>query len=231
MSDKTEKQYRDGLPEMPERILKLPIERGYPVPWFVCKIDGHYDFRVIDASKFTPAVKQKLCWICGEKLGTALAFSIGPMCAINRTISEPPSHRECAEFSIKACPFLTQQQVKRNEVNLPEGYQDSAGIGIKRQPGVICLWLTKSYQPFNAGNGVLFRLGEPDQVFWFREGRTATRDEVLESINSGLPILREMAEKDGSQAVLQLEKQIRTASELLPSESPKKTLFGSAIKR
>lgn len=223
--------YREGLPPMPERIKKLPVERGYPVPWFVAEVDGHYDFRVVDARKFKPALEQKLCWICGEPLGTALAFTIGPMCAINRTISEPPSHRECAEFSIKACPFLTQQQLKRNEANIPEGVTDAAGIGLKRQPGAVCLWITKSFRPFKVGNGILFSLGEPEQVFWFREGREATRNEVLESIESGLPILIEQAEKEGKRAISQLEKQIGIAYELLPAKQAKKPLFGSAAKR
>lgn len=211
-------KYRDGLPPIPKRLLTLPIERGYPVPWFVAEVDGHYDFRVVDARKFKPAIENKLCWICGQRLGTYLAFSIGPMCAINRTISEPPSHRECAEWSIKACPFLTQKEQERRTNNLPSDVREAAGCGVKRQPNAVLLWITKSYKVLQVHNGLLFRIGEPIETYWFREGRAATRNEVLESIESGFPILMEAAKKDGLRAVAQLEKYKERAFKLLPVE-------------
>jgi hypothetical protein len=203
-----EKTITKNITDIPLRISRLPTLRGFPVPWFVAQIDGQYDFRVVDASKFKPAIEKHLCWICGQRLGTMLAFTIGPMCAINRTISEPPSHRECAEFSIKFCPFLNQTQTKRRETNLPEDVQEPAGVGLKRQPGAVLLWLTKTYRPFKVGSGLLFEIGKPEQHFWFREGRTATREEVLESINSGLPLLREAAERDGKAGQNELERRI-----------------------
>lgn len=231
MKAKKQKEEPRNLPPMPERIAQLPVQRGYPVPWFVALVNGVYDFRLADADKMPIAVNDNLCWVCGQKLGSMLAFPIGPMCVVNRTISEPPSHRECAEWSIKACPFLTQQQTRRNEKNLPDGHRDPAGVAIKRQPGVICLWLTKSFTPFKAPNGVLFRLGEPTDIFWYREGREATRDEILESIESGLPILAEMAEQDGTMAVRQLNAQFRKALTLVPGEIAVKRSLASAAKR
>src|SRR5262245_58734481 len=147
-----DKQYRAGMPAVPDRIRKLPVERGYPVPWFVATIDGKFDFRVMDHSKMIDAITQRLCWICGEKLGASLAFTIGSMGVVNRTIGEPPSHRECAEFAIKACPFLNQTEMKRNESRLEEMHEKhdlyTSETGLKRQPNAICLWITKWYKPF-----------------------------------------------------------------------------------
>lgn len=211
--------YRNDLPEIPQRLRSLPIQNGYPVPWFVAEVDGHYDFRIIDYRKFQPAVKKHLCWICGQKLGAYLAFPIGPMCAINRTISEPPSHRECAEWSIKVCPFLVQRQEERRGSHLPEGTKEPAGHGIKRQPGAICLWITKRYQQFSDGKGGrLFELGDPVEVLWFKEGRAATREEVMQSIDSGYPLLMEMAQQDGAVGVRELERRRLEALKLLPKE-------------
>ena len=34
---------------------------------------------------------------------------------MNRTSAEPPSHRDCAEFAVKACPFLTQRELTRRK--------------------------------------------------------------------------------------------------------------------
>ena len=90
---------------IPPRMKRLAIsEKGYIVPWFVAWIDGVQDFRVIDTPKLGHAIRGKRCWICGEPLGVNKAFLIGPMCAINRVISEPPSHRDCAVFSARSSP-------------------------------------------------------------------------------------------------------------------------------
>lgn len=211
--------YRDGLPPVPWRLRHRPIERGYPVPWFVAQVDGRYDFRIVDARKFQPAVEQRLCWLCGLPLQSRLAFVIGPMCVINRTISEPPSHQSCAEFAIVACPFLTQQEVRRRETDLPPDARPPAGFGIMRQPGAACLWITKSYRLMHESDGrVLFRIGDPISVSWWREGRPATRTEVLQSIESGYPILLEAAQQDGAEAVRDLEAARERAMGLLPVE-------------
>ena len=211
-------KYRNDLPQpIPQRLRSLPVQNGFPVPWFVAQVNGVYDFRVVDYPKFKPAIKQRLCWICGQKLGAYLAFPIGPMCCINRTISEPPSHTECAEWSIKACPFLIQKQETRRETNLPEGFKEAAGKAIARQPGAVCLWVTNKYDIWQVENGLLFKLGDPLQIKWFREGREATREEVLESIDSGYPILYEAATIEGERAIASLEKMKLDAMKLLPS--------------
>ncbi len=209
---------RDGLPALPQRMESLPIDaRGYPVPWFVAWIDGHPDFRCVRRNGVALAHNRKTCWLCGQTLGTHLAFVIGPMCSINRVISEPPSHRECAEFAVKACPFLTTPMAKRVERDMPEGAKDAAGVMLKRNPGVACLWMTRSYAPFHAGNGVLFQIGDPDEVTWWAQGRPATRVEVDASIESGLPLLRKPAEAEGPKAIAALEQFIYRALPLRPA--------------
>jgi|SRR5438128_4774021 len=138
---------KSDLEPLPARMRNLPIDdRGYPVPWFVAWIDGHSDFRVMDGEKWRAAVKLRRCWVCGQALGRWLAFPIGPMCAINRVTSEPPSHRECAEWSIRNCPFLSQpHMVRRDETDLIDR-QEPGGIMIRRNPGVTCLWITRNYE-------------------------------------------------------------------------------------
>ena len=56
----------------------------------------------------------------------------------------------------------------------------------------MCLLITRSYQPFRphaGGDGVLFRLGEPEETVWFREGRPASREEVAAAIDASVPDL------------------------------------------
>lgn len=188
---------REGLPPLPERMRHLPIdERGYPVPWFVAWVDGKPEFRVADNQKWTQCVRYSRCWVCGEVVGKFKTFVIGPMCAVNRTTSEPACHLDCAIFSATACPFLTLPKAKRNERNLPEGNSEPGGISIRRNPGVTCLWTTLGYRVFETGTGPLFRLGDPTSVEWYAEKRQATRAEILASIDSGMPLLREQCDKE-----------------------------------
>ncbi len=177
---------------LPARMKDLPIdERGFVIPWFVDYTDdGKPEFRAMDPVKFRRAIREKLCWVCGQKLGINITFVAGPMCGINRTSSEPPNHRDCALWSAQNCPFMNNPRMVRREDDLSaEIRENMAGIGIKRNPGVTMLWHTRQYEVFKVNNGVLIQMGEPESVEWLTCGRPATRAEVMESIESGLPIL------------------------------------------
>jgi hypothetical protein len=211
-----------GLPPLPSRFQKLPLDpRGYPVPRFVHqREDGTYDFRVVRTGWPEACRRNKLCWLCGEKLGRLMCFVIGPMCAINRNTSEPPCHSGCAEFSVKACPFLRFPNRKRDEAGLPaEGYKPGGDeFAIDRNPGVACLYTTTSYRPYRAGRSVMIEIGEPVAVTWWAHGRAATRAEIMHSIETGLPSLRGMAEQEGKGAVEFLDHMIERGMKLLPEE-------------
>jgi hypothetical protein len=220
---------------------RLPVdERGFPVPWFVQWFhqDGspcektpnvavdHPDFRVMDSRKRVMAIKQKLCWVCGDTLGRNMAFVIGPMCAINRISSEPPSHWDCAMFSARGCPFLTKPKVVRRENDLPEDYQAAPGIAILRNPGVAMVWVTRTYRIVSGstaagqgGGGFLVQVGDPEEVFWFCEGRKATRAEVMASIEGGLPSLMEAAALDGPEGIRSCQAALADIQPLLPQEA------------
>ncbi len=182
---------------MPARIAALPVDpvRKFPVPWFVEWVDGKPEFRAADSRKLVKAVEEKRCWVCGDPLTRFMTFVVGPMCGLNRTSSEPPSHTECARYSAMVCPFLTRPHMERREGGLEElGAESSAGHMIRRNPGVTLLWTTRSYNLFSDGRGgTLFRLGDHVSLEWYREGRAATREEVAESVRTGLPVLEALA--------------------------------------
>jgi len=195
---------------MPAQIDRLPRNKAkYPVPWFVAFIGGVPDFRVIRPGGIQIALRQKICWVCGLPFQRQedRAFVIGPMCAVNRVSAEPPSHEDCAVYSATHCPFLTVPNMTRRERHKPEGVRCPAGVMIRRNPGVALVWVTgyKSWSVFDDGDGgTLFHIGEPRKALWFAHGREAARAEVLASIDSGMPILREMAEAEGPDAVADL---------------------------
>jgi len=205
------------LGSMPPRIAKLPVdERGYPVPKFVRWIDGKPDFRIMDGEFLKRAILYKLCWLCGENLGRHRAFVIGSMCAINRTSAEPPSHLDCARYAVRACPFLTQPRRPRNEHELPD-HPPAAGIMLERNPGVSLIWVTDGYNIIKVKGGVLFRLNarEPTLLEWYAHARKATREEIMASIESGLPALRAVAKADGDERALDIE--IERGLKLVPA--------------
>ena len=174
---------------MPDSIKQLPISPlGWPVPWFVTWFDregepcedreGIPDFRVINPAKMVTAVKKNRCWVCGQtKSAVFHAFVIGPMCAINKIISEPSSHKNCAIYAARVCPFLAKPNMVRNEKGmysedgtLLRGLGEAAGVGLEKgiparsvsgspkaishssHPAVACCLLAR-----RAGRGVLVR--------------------------------------------------------------------------
>ena len=207
------------FPDAPSQIASLPLdERGFPVPWFVPWIKGQPEFRAVDPRSIREADAKGLCWCCGGRLrGGVKAFVIGPMCAVNRISAEPPSHLSCARFAVTACPFLSKPLAKRADISdLP--HSPTPGIMIERNPGVILIWKTQTYRVEREDRGILFRLGAPTGVEWYAYGRQADRVEIIESIESGLPRLVEVAKQDGRAGLDALRKQIERAVKLVPAE-------------
>jgi hypothetical protein len=198
---------KESLKNLPARMQKLPIDdRGYPIPWFVDWIDGKPEFRAMSLEKWVRAVKFKLCWVCGEQMGRYMTFVAGPMCGINRTSSEPPSHKECAHWSATNCPFLSNPEaVRRVDETVGQMMMDNTpGCPITRNPGVAMLWTCKDYSVFDDGKGgKLLHMGEPTTVEWWACGRLATRSEVIASVESGFPALAMVAQRqDGAMKFL-----------------------------
>lgn len=215
----------------------LPVDRrGYPVPWFVqwftadgegCDVgEGEPEFRVMDERKIEFAIRYRRCWVCGGPTGlpgAEVAFVVGPMCAVNHNSAEPPSHPACADWSARACPFLTRPHMVRRENDMPGGAGEPSGIMLRRNPGVALVWASRNHRvvrfvsPVSRRPETLFDIGDPTSVTFYREGREATRAEVMESIESGVPTLLEFAEAQGRAAVVELRREVARAMELLPA--------------
>jgi hypothetical protein len=206
------------FPDAPEFIRRLPLDkRGFPVPWFTPWVKGEPEFRAVDPARAREAHLKHVCWICGMRLGTLKAFVIGPMCAVNRLSSEPPSHIVCARFAATSCPFLSKPLAKRADTSDLHS-QPPPGLMIDRNPGVTLIWLTETYRAEKVHGGLLFRIGEPVSTEWYASGRKATRAEVQESIRTGVPLLAEVAAEDGPDALALLQRMVERAEKLVPAE-------------
>lgn len=209
-----------GSVPIPQRLqYRRHNGRGIPVPYFVRYIDGKPDFRYVDPQKMALAANKRLCFLCGDPLGRHLAFLVGPMCTVNRISAEPPMHRECAEYAVRACPFLLDPVRTRRETKMPDGTEPPPGMFIERNPGVMAVWITPHYRPFKASGstGVLFRMSEATEVIWYSRGRLATRLEVTRAIEEGLPSLMAEAVKDGEGSIRELNRCLSQATKLLPA--------------
>ena len=207
---------------IPKRMQKLPIsKKGFPVPWFVAKVDGEWDFTCVRENGIYVAHMKHLCWLCGEPMGVWKAFTVGPMCVINRISAEPPEHLDCSEYAVKACPFLANPRMRRNDNSAGKqiGGKPLPGMALGRNPGASAIYITKDYKPFRVGEGVLFKMGEPFRVLWYAEGRTATRAEVQHSIDTGYHFLEDAAKQDGPKAEQELKHYVERAMKYLPKES------------
>lgn len=224
----TTQTLRPELEMLPSRMEHLPVHRGYPVPWFVEWVrdgrrqkigDGEPDFRIMSSERLAQAIRGGRCWVCGKVIhSTTAVFVIGPMCAVNRVSAEPPSHRECAEWSARNCPFLSRPHARRREAGMPTERTKPAGVMIERNPGVGLAWGSSNYSLFDDGKGGrLFHIGDPKSVSWWAHGRPATREEVMDSINSGIPTLMPYAEAEGDEAVRELGRAIAAAMEFVPT--------------
>jgi hypothetical protein len=178
------------------------------------------EFRAIEAPKRSFAIRRSVCWVCGQRLGSHLAFVIGPMCGITRVTSEPACHLDCALWSAQNCPFLSRPDMTRRgdlEAEYPDAHQPP-GLHLDRNPGVSCVWVTRDYKLFNDGAGsYLIHLGEPEAATFWTCGRPATRAEIDHSVETGLPLL---LTNDPSLSPDDLGKAVIRFQQLLPPKLP-----------
>jgi len=203
------------FPGAPDRIGRLPTDhRGFPVPWFVSWRDGTPHFPVIDAAKLSLAWVNELCWVCGGKLGAHRGWVVGPMSLIEGATPEPPSHYECAAFSVSACPHLTSAMARYSD-GAPE-HVAQRNIS-KLRSEATALWITKGRggTPFSASGGTLFGLSQPTRIEWYANGRAASGDQVREAIAVVLPTLQKAADNEGRTA--ELERKLQWLEAWLPA--------------
>jgi len=136
----------------------------------------------------------KRCFICGESLGQYKAFVLRPAAAVTRLCVVPPAHQDCAKFK-------------------------AANLAARPDAGVVMVWVTRDYGLVPNDDIIQVRIGDAEQVFWYRADGCATRDEVRASFEDLLPELYDRAHAVGERAVLELDTMVARATHLFPKHS------------
>lgn len=159
---------RKDLPIPPE-LSHLPVDkRGYPVPYFVTKVKGEWEFRFIDINHIKKIIREELCHICGKPLkGSDVYFISGPRGFQNRASSDAGMHEVCARFSLEACPHLYYQKAERRRNDeLGKELNKTPSVIIKEKPNSVLLVKVISWWPEVHGNYLLIRYmpaGKPEE--------------------------------------------------------------------
>lgn len=196
---------------MPGRVRALPRDRyGRPIPWFVDDQAGARSYRGGSADKRIVALRDGMCWVCGQKLPSGVrtrrqnrpvpfTFLVAPMVVVNRIAADPPAHEACAAYTVTACPFLSRPDI-----------------------GGMVAWSTTGFtieRPrFGVGGGVLLRMGEPTSVSWWTGGRLASRGEATKLLGDAYARLVAECEYDPDPrgAADVLDRQLHEAVRWLP---------------
>lgn len=134
------------------------------------------------------------CCVCGEPLGQYKAFVLRPTSAVSRVCVIPPAHQDCAKYR-------------------------AADLSGRSGGGVMMVWVTRTCEVLPGDDVIQLRIGDAEQVFWYRDNRCATRDEVRTAFEDSLPTLYDVAQQSGEQAVLELDTMVARATRLFPKHS------------
>lgn len=179
---------------MPPQVAALPRDpRGYPV-FYAVQREGYVpgepaDFRTLEVDHHVEAGQKRLCAICARSLPYWLWFLGGPMCLANRIFGDGPMHRDCMDYALQVCPYLTHASMEYAVVKDPSFMErvDDDLVGdpnvITRRPERMLLYRTRGYRIItHTGGKPVFRVEPPVEVQWLtNDARSLPPDEARKS--------------------------------------------------
>jgi hypothetical protein len=92
---------------IPKHLEGRPRWRGLPIPYIaMIKDDGEPDFRITNEINRRVVMIERLCQLCGNKMGRNLFFVGGTAAAQINRYFEPQAHLECVIYAMQVCPFI-----------------------------------------------------------------------------------------------------------------------------
>jgi hypothetical protein len=158
---------------MPPRIAALRRDsRGYPIAATVDVTRLPIDFTITDPVIWMRFVQTRLCGVCGVPLGAHKAFVGGPLSMANRVFYDLPMHRECAEYSLRVCPYLAAPRFAHRR-KVPDGVHVIA-VASDTRPNEFGLAIARNYHLVEVNGDVVLRAHrwEAPIEWWSRGERT-----------------------------------------------------------
>lgn len=113
--------------EIPAFLSHLKIYNGFLVPFIKLWAGDKPDIRAVNMEHCARCLRDKLCAICGRRLGEYCYFIGGLLSKKNRLFVDPAMHKQCAEFASNVRPFVSGQKqeystwpVNKNVVRIEE---------------------------------------------------------------------------------------------------------------
>lgn len=105
--------------KVPEFLEHLPIQSGYPVPYFSFRErSGKYLIHILDTKKQMECLKKGICAVCGKPIKEKPGFLItGPQGLNNRVCTDTFMHEQCARYSLEICPHMHFWKTERREID------------------------------------------------------------------------------------------------------------------
>ncbi len=157
--------------EIPPRLRARPRDkRGYVVPFaqFIAE-GGEPNFTVMDHDKTLTCLRRRWCGLCGQPMGKHVHFVGGPKCVENRFFYDPPMHRECAIYALRACPHLARSKGRYRDVPEIEGATLVVGaMDVSKKVDYFALMHATSYDYGTTKEGMLIVRAAPwlDVEYW-----------------------------------------------------------------
>jgi hypothetical protein len=161
------------LPSIPDFLSHRPVDhRGYPYLFML----GEEQFKGLLMDRVYRCATERLCGICGEKMGYWVTFVGGPMSCANRTFSDPPFHPECAEFAFDICPYLLMGGWDRSKARHMEGLDKADPMGFNIKPDKMGIYTTRQFRWETLRSGfILFNPAPAKRIEWREATHVPTR--------------------------------------------------------
>lgn len=151
--------------KIPERMKDRPRYRGLPIPYTAYCVNGEPDFRTVNAQRIADCMENRKCGLCGQRLGLKMYFFGGELCNKNRMFLDPPMHRECIDFAVKVCPYIS---LSSKEYNMRKPFRENVEINphVSTAKGRQAIFTSSGYRLYNHEGSIYFHSNVFIKVEW-----------------------------------------------------------------
>lgn len=120
-----------SVPPIPIRCAARPTIGGLVVPYISVEHADGYVLGAVHTTRMVQCVTERLCQICGQRLGARVVVFATDKDIDAGYTGEPGMHPECAAYSAKACPLVNGRMAhyRANPVNLSAKACPDPGCG------------------------------------------------------------------------------------------------------